>query len=609
MQKRFPIMVVLGLLLLLSACSEQPADPVPESGPAGREAMKSVTGDEEIDFKDRYIVVFRDAVTNTDDLIDQLTRNSSGRVHFRYHHAIKGFCATLPEQALEGIRRNPAVAYVEADGPVSKWGVQPSPPSWGLDRIDQRNLPLNQSYSYGNDGTGVTVYIIDTGIRFDHQEYVGRATSGYDFIDNDTYAYDCDGHGTHVAGTVGGTTVGVAKNVALKAVRVLNCQGSGSYSTVIAGVDWVRYNHATPAVANMSLGGGGSTALDQAVANAVASGVTFVVSAGNSNASACNYSPARAPSAITVGSTTSSDSRSSFSNYGSCVDIFAPGSGIYSSTMNTTSSYASWSGTSMASPHVAGVAALYLSANPGASPAQVTAAIVNGATNGVIVNAGTGSPNKLLYSLIAGAPSNTVPADPTGLSATAVSSSQIDLQWTDASNDETGFAIEQSANGTNFSQVATVGANTTSYSRTGLTGGTHYWFRVRAYNGNGPSGYTNVADATTQSPPVLTSVHVGAASGYATPARKNWTATLEVTVHNASHAPVAGATVTVAWSGGANGSATAVTNASGVAVVSTSTISRKQSSVDLTVSGIAGSGLSYNAAANHAALPVTVLKP
>jgi subtilisin family serine protease len=609
MLQRFPLIVMTGMLLFLAACSDEPAGPAADDRSARPETAPFERSDGDIDFTDRYIVVFKDATSDTDGLIDELTRGNGSQVHFRYRHAIKGFCATIPSQALEGIRRNPNIAYIEADGPVSKWGVQANPPSWGLDRIDQRNLPLNSSYTYNTDGTGVTVYIIDTGIRFDHQEFSGRASSGYDFIDNDPDASDCDGHGTHVAGTVGGTTVGVAKNVTLKAVRVLNCSGSGSYSVVIAGVDWVKNNHASPAVANMSLGGGGSLALDQAVASAVASGVTFAVSAGNSNAPACNYSPAREPSAITVGSTTSTDARSSFSNYGSCVDIFAPGSSIYSSTMTSTNTYASWSGTSMSSPHVAGVAALYLSANPGANPTQVTAAIVNGATDGVVGNPGTGSPNKLLYSLLTGSGGGNPPAAPSALNAAAASSSQINLSWTDNAGDESGFLIERSLDGLLFSQIGSVGANVTNYSSTGLNPSTLYYFRVRAFNSYGNSAYSNTASATTLAASPVTYVHVGAANGFSTPVKNNWTATLDVTVHDASHAPVAGALVTVVWSGGASGSATAVTNSSGVASVTTSAINRKRSSVSMNVSNITGTGLSYNSGANHATLPVTVLKP
>ena len=240
--------------------------------------------------------------------------------------------------------------------------------------------PLSNSYTYNQTGQGVHAYIIDTGIRATHQEFGGRVTNGADFIGDGNGTNDCNGHGTHVAGTTGGTTYGVAKSVTIHAVRVLGCTGSGSTSGVIAGVDWVTANHASPAVANMSLGGGASTALDNAVTSSVNSGVSYAVAAGNSNANACNSSPARAAAAITVGATTSSDARSSFSNFGTCLDIFAPGSSITSAWSTSNTATNTISGTSMASPHVAGAIALYLQTNPGASGAAVTSALVNNST-------------------------------------------------------------------------------------------------------------------------------------------------------------------------------------------------------------------------------------
>ena len=391
-----PRLTAITLVALgLAACTDRP-DPVEPSGtPAPLLAVGQGQGN-----ADRFIVVFRPGTPNPNDVTDQLIRAFGGTVHYRYQTALQGFAATLPAQAVEGIRRNPNVQFVEEDGVAFAIGTQTDPPSWGLDRIDQRNLPLDDLYDYNTTGAGVRAYIIDTGIRPDHVEYNGRVTSGYDFIDNDNNTADCHGHGTHVAGTVGGTNVGVAKSVALVGVRVLSCSGSGSWSQVIAGIDWVAANHTKPAVANMSLGGGFSSSVNNAVQGAVAAGVVFAVAAGNENTNACNRSPASAPDALTVGATTGSDSRASFSNYGTCVDIFAPGTSITSSTMNSTTSYGSWSGTSMASPHVAGVAALYLEANPGANPSQVGGAITGQATAGVVGSAGTGSPNLLLYSLL-----------------------------------------------------------------------------------------------------------------------------------------------------------------------------------------------------------------
>ena len=270
--------------------------------------------------------------------------------------------------------------------------------TWGLDRIDQRNLPLNGQYTYNWTGSGVRAYIIDTGIRTTHTQFGGRASAVFDAFGGN--GQDCNGHGTHVAGTVGGSTYGVAKSALLRAVRVLDCAGNGTDATVISGVDWVTANHISPAVANMSLGGGASSALDTAVTNSINSGVTYSIAAGNSNTDACTQSPARVAAAITVGSTTSSDARSSFSNIGTCLDIFAPGVNITSAWgLGGNSATNTISGTSMATPHVTGATALYLQSHPGSSPATIRNALVNNSTTGHITNVGTGSPNRLLYTL------------------------------------------------------------------------------------------------------------------------------------------------------------------------------------------------------------------
>jgi len=390
----------------LAACADQPA-PTAVSEPAPAPLLAAGAQDQSL--RDRYIVVFKPSVRDVDATVDRMAREHGiGQVHYRYRAALRGFAASVPAQALEGLRRNPNVEFVEADGLATiSAGTQTSPPSWGLDRVDQQNLPLNNSYSYQNEGQNVEAYILDTGIRYTHQEFAGgRAVSGRDFVDNDDLSQDCHGHGTHVAGTVGGGTTGIAKQVKLVGVRVLGCTGSGSYSGIIGGVDWVTQQKqarpTVPMVGNMSLGGGASSALNTAVNNSVTAKVVWAVAAGNDNADACTKSPASAALALTTGASTSADARSSFSNYGTCVDVFAPGSSIYSSTYNGDNTYASWNGTSMASPHVAGVAALYLSANPTASATTVNGAITGGATPGKITSAGTGSPNLLLYSLIAG---------------------------------------------------------------------------------------------------------------------------------------------------------------------------------------------------------------
>lgn len=353
--------------------------------------------------ENNYIVVLNDAVVGEHGrfsiapyVADELALTHKGKLKHVYQNALNGFAVEMSPEDAERLSEDFRVAYVEEDGVVSLDATQSNPP-WGLDRIDQRNRPLNAIYTFNWTGAGVFAYVIDTGIRTTHTQFGTRAANVFDAFGGN--GQDCNGHGTHVAGTIGGSTYGVAKSVNLRGVRVLNCSGSGTNSGVIAGVDFVRLNRQNPAVANMSLGGGISSALDTAVNNLSNSGVAIAVAAGNSNTNACNSSPARAANAITVGSTTTTDARSSFSNFGSCLDIFAPGSGILSAYSTSNTATATLSGTSMASPHVAGVAALYKQANPSASAATVRNAIVNGATTNVVTNAGTGSPNRLLYSL------------------------------------------------------------------------------------------------------------------------------------------------------------------------------------------------------------------
>jgi len=372
-----------------------------------------------------YIVVLKESSSlrslGVSATARDLADRHNGTIKYTYQTALHGFAATLSAVEAKKLAADPAVDYVEQDHTVRMSGTQLNPPSWGLDRIDQVNLPLDQSYTYPNTASNVHAYIIDTGIRFSHQTFGGRAVSGRDTVDNDNDATDCQGHGTHVSGTVGGSQYGVAKGVQLVGVRVLNCQGSGSNAGVIAGVDWVTANAIKPAVANMSLGGGVNASLDTAVANSIASGVTYAVAAGNGDifgnpANACNFSPARTPTAITVGATQSNDASASFSNFGTCLDIWAPGVGITSSWLTNDTATNTISGTSMASPHVAGAAAVYLSANPNATPQQVRDALVNAAASGKVTNPGAGSPNKLLQITGTGGPdpSPTPTPTPTG---------------------------------------------------------------------------------------------------------------------------------------------------------------------------------------------------
>jgi subtilisin family serine protease len=374
------------------------------------------TGAEAQEIPGQYIVVLKDQTSApAADKAKTRVRDRGGRVQHEYSRVLKGFSAKLSKDALAEVKSDPAVAYVEPDRVITLDATQANA-TWGLDRIDQHTLPLSTTYSYDTTAPDVTAYIIDTGIRFSHQQFGGRAVSGYDAVDGGS-ADDCNGHGTHVAGTVGGSTYGVAKQVKLVAVRVLNCSGSGSTSGVVAGIDWVTGNHAAgaPAVANMSLGGGVSTTLDNAVARSINDGVTYAVAAGNENANACNGSPSRVSAAITVGSTTSSNARSSFSNFGSCVDVFAPGSSITSSWSSSDTATNTLSGTSMATPHVTGAAALYLEGNRNATPATVAGAITGNATPNVVGNPGSGSPNRLLFTNPSGTatPTPTPTATPT----------------------------------------------------------------------------------------------------------------------------------------------------------------------------------------------------
>ena len=362
--------------------------------------------------QDRYIVVLKDSADSRAVARDH-ARAYRARVHTVYGAALEGYAATIPAGRLAALRRDRRVDYVEVDGIARAVDTTQANATWGLDRIDQRARPLSGTYTYANTGSGVTAYIIDTGIQFSHSEFGGRASSAFDAVDGGS-ADDCDGHGTHVAGTVGGSTYGVAKQVRLKAVRVLDCSGSGYWSWVIAGINHVTANAQRPAVANMSLGGGVSSSVDQAVANSIASGVQYSIAAGNGNRGgkqqdACDSSPARVAEAMTISATNSSDQKASWANYGSCVDFFAPGVSITSAVHTSNSATDTWSGTSMAAPHAAGAAALHLESNPLASAQEVRDALFALTTKG-IVSASSTLNNHLLYTVADGG--STTPAAP-----------------------------------------------------------------------------------------------------------------------------------------------------------------------------------------------------
>ena len=380
---------VAVMLFVLAACAEPVSSPSPSLVRVAPERAPLLRSGSPEEIPGQYIVVFRDAVENPHGKAREKASKARATVKFSYGAVLKGFAAELSDEAVADLQADPDVAYIEQDQTVSLATTQTGA-TWGIDRIDQRNRPLSGTYTYTATGAGVRVYIIDTGVRPSHTQFGGRASTVYG-------GDDCNGHGTHVAGTVAGSTYGVAKGALIRGVRVLNCAGSGTWSGIIAGMDWVRTNHIKPAVANMSLGGGFSSSVNTAANNLSNAGVFVAVAAGNSNANACNYSPASASAVTSVMSSTSSDAKSSFSNFGSCAHVYAPGSSITSAWHTSNTATNTISGTSMASPHVAGVAALYKSSIGDHSSSTIRSWIINNSTTGVITGNPSGTANRLLF--------------------------------------------------------------------------------------------------------------------------------------------------------------------------------------------------------------------
>jgi subtilisin family serine protease len=526
-----------------------------------------------------YIVVMR----SSDDLDGEEVEisRSGGRTEKRFSRAINALSVKVKHSEAGRIRNNPKVLFVELDQPMYALDTQSPSPSWGLDRIDQRALPLNSTFTASAKGAGVNAYIVDTGISSTHVDFTGRMSTGFSSIVDGNGTNDCNGHGTHVAGTTAGTTYGIAKSATLIPVRVLDCIGSGTTSGVIAGLDWIVGHHTagTPAVANMSLGGGASAALDAAVQNVINDGVVMAVAAGNDGLNACNYSPARATNAITVGSTTTADARSTFSNTGTCVDIFAPGSSITSAWIGNTTAISTISGTSMAAPHVAGVAAVLIGRFPTSTPAQIATMLRTSATPNVVTSAGTGSPNYLLYldpvggPIVAPPPPTPVaPSAPTGIAITT-GSGQISVRFTAGSAGTSPITSYKYSvdGGTNWATRQT-GTTASPLVITGLTNGSTYLVSIRAVSVVG-DGVASTSVSTTI--PVAATAPTAPAIGVAS--------------------ANAGRTATVRWTLGANGGSaitshvvTAYLNGSGTAARSVTV--NGATAVTATVTGLTNGG-------------------
>ncbi len=499
-----------------------------------------------------YIVVLNDDVkeTEVDGESDRICKQRKSKKNRSFKYALKGFSVNLSAVEIEEVRKDPRVKYIEQDQVVTTVAIQTTPSIlWGLDRLDQPTLPLSGTYTYEKTGSTVDAYIFDTGIKLDHTEFTGRLDTGYNSVNIGASRNDANGHGTHVAGTVGGKTYGVAKQIKLIPVKVLGDNGFGTNAGVIAGVDWAVGHHVVnkPAVGNMSLGGGASQASDDAVRRAINDGIVMCVAAGNSNVDAINSSPARTPEAITVGATTSADARASFSNYGSVVDIFAPGFEITSAWITSSTAINTISGTSMACPHVAGVAALYLENNLGTTTAQIETALKNNAVLGIITGlpAGSGTANRLLQSSFTPPPPPTIPVPPTQISPANAALGVLltgSLTWNAVSTAisyEVEVSTVQDFATTSFNRT---GITPTSTPLSGLTNGTVYYWRVRSRNIAGSSDWSATRSFTTVLiAPVLSSPANAATNVSRTPTLR-WLASAGATTYRAQYSTTSGFT-------------------------------------------------------------------
>ena len=525
-----------------------------------------------------YIVVLKGP--NGSSSIEADISRAGGRTERRFTHVLNGLSVRIKNSEVARLRNNPNVLSVEPDQQMFAVDTQSPTPSWGLDRIDQRSLPLNSTFTATAQGSGVDTYIVDTGIYASHTEFTGRLAAGFSSIADSNGTNDCNGHGTHVAGTTAGTTYGIAKSATLIPVRVLDCSGSGSNSGVIAGLDWIVAHHISgkAAVVNMSLGGGASTALDTAVQNVINDGIVMVVAAGNSNVDACNTSPARATNALTVGATgqystgETTDSRSSYSNYGPCLDIFAPGSRITSSWIGGSAAINTISGTSMAAPHVAGVAAVLFGRYPSSTASQIASMLRTSATPNVVISPGTGSPNYLLYlDPLGGTPSGpdavtpVAPSAPTAITITP-SSGSLSIKFTAGSAGTSPitnykYSLDGGVTWLTRSPASTLSPIVVS----GLTNGSTYSVSIRAISTAGDGIASTLVNATIPSAPSAPLLVTALASANRT-ARVTWTLGVNGGSPITSHVVTAylNGTTTVAKSVTVSGATTTAATVSGL---------------------------------------------